>query len=202
MLFELPEIGEFDLSVEKVKIGQIFKISRGVVISKEQIENDKGEYPVYSSQTERNGELGRISTYMYDGKYLTWTTDGANAGKIFYRDGKFNITNVCGLLDLQDKEKYNLQYLYYMLDKVSQKYVNKGMGNAKLMSNVMSEIEIDVPKREMQDLIVSVLNSFKKYLDEIYGLLPQEIKKRQEQYNYYRDVLLNFEDKKAIQTAL
>ena len=51
--------------VEYFKIKDIFDISRGIVISKQDIIDNIGEYPVYSSQTENNGELGRINTYAY-----------------------------------------------------------------------------------------------------------------------------------------
>ena len=62
------------------KISDICDISRGVVISKQDIIDNKGDFPVYSSQTENGGELGKINTFAYNGEYLTWTTDGANAG--------------------------------------------------------------------------------------------------------------------------
>ena len=81
--------------VEYRKVGDIAKISRGKVMSKEYLKENAGEYPVYSSQTENDGKLGAITTYMFDGEYLTWTTDGANAGTVFYRSGKFSVTNVC-----------------------------------------------------------------------------------------------------------
>ena len=87
--------------VEFKKISDVCDISRGQVISKDFIKENAGEYPVYSSQTENNGELGKINSYMYDGEYLTWTTDGANAGTVFYRNGKFSVTNVCGLLKVK-----------------------------------------------------------------------------------------------------
>ena len=86
--------------VEYKKINEVCEISRGIVISKQDIIDNIGDFPVYSSQTENNGELGKINTYAYDGEYLTWTTDGANAGTVFYRTGKFNVTNVCGLLKI------------------------------------------------------------------------------------------------------
>ncbi len=66
--------------VEYKSVGEIANISRGKVMSKDFLKENSGIYPVYSSQTENNGQLGAISAYMFDGKYLTWTTDGANAG--------------------------------------------------------------------------------------------------------------------------
>lgn len=69
--------------VEFKELGKICELSRGKVYSKTYITENAGKYPVYSSQTANNGELGLISTYDYDGEYLTWTTDGAYAGTIF-----------------------------------------------------------------------------------------------------------------------
>ena len=69
--------------VEFSNIESICKISRGTVISKTYIAQNQGEYPVYSSQTENEGVLGLINTYAYEGEFLTWTTDGANAGTVF-----------------------------------------------------------------------------------------------------------------------
>ena len=87
--------------VELKSIGEICQINRGRVMSKDYLRDNAGEYPVYSSQTVDDGVFGSINTYDYDGEYLTWTTDGANAGSIFYRNGKFSITNVCGLLKVK-----------------------------------------------------------------------------------------------------
>ena len=73
------------------KIQDIAKIGRGRVISSVEIERQKHPlYPVYSSQTSNDGIMGYLDDYMFDGEYITWTTDGANAGTVFYRKGKFN----------------------------------------------------------------------------------------------------------------
>ena len=135
--------------VEFKTLGEVATLSRGKVYSKEYLRDNAGEYPVYFSQTANNGELGRISTYDYDGKYLTWTTDGAYAGTVFRREGRFSITNVCGLISNVDKA-LSIDFLYYWLNKVAKGYVYQGMGNPKLMSNVMETIEIPLPPLEIQ----------------------------------------------------
>ena len=111
--------------VELRRVDEICDISRGKVMSKDFIQANEGEYPVYSSQTENDGELGRISSYAYDGEYLTWTTDGANAGSVFYRKGKFSITNVCGLLKVNTDDVIT-RYIFHTLQVEAPKYVNKG----------------------------------------------------------------------------
>ena len=70
----------------------VASLTRGRVISKEYLANNLGDYPVYSSQTVNNGEIGKINSFDFDGEFVSWTTDGANAGTVFYRSGKFKIT--------------------------------------------------------------------------------------------------------------
>ena len=171
--------------VEFKTLGEVATLSRGKVYSKEYLRDNAGEYPVYSSQTANNGELGRISTYDYDGKYLTWTTDGAYAGTVFRREGRFSITNVCGLISNVDKA-LSIDFLYYWLNKVAKGYVYQGMGNPKLMSNVMETIEIPLPPLEIQKKIVECLDKFSALAAE----LQAELQLRRKQYEYYRTQLL------------
>jgi type I restriction enzyme S subunit len=178
--------------VEVKSIGKICQINRGRVMSKDYLRDNAGEYPVYSSQTVDDGVFGRINTYDYDGEYLTWTTDGANAGSIFYRNGKFSITNVCGLLKVKD-DGVNTKFLLYILATVSKKYVSAGMGNPKIMSNVMEKIQIPIPipPLAIQQEIVKILDTFTTLEAE----LEAELNARRKQYEYYRGKLLTFKEK-------
>lgn len=176
--------------VEWKKIGDIADITRGVVMSKDYINEHPGEYPVYSSQTINNGEIGKIDTYNFEGEYLTWTTDGAYAGAVFYRNGKFSVTNVCGLINIKDKKHISTKYIKYILSINTQSHVTRGMGNAKLMSNVMASIEIPVPPLEIQNEIVRILDNFTELEEE----LEEELEARRKQYEYYRDSLLTFDN--------
>ena len=167
-------------------------LQRGKVYSKKYISDNVGDYPVYSSQTANNGILGKINSYDYDGNYLTWTTDGAYAGTIFYRTGKFSITNVCGLIKPKNKD-INLRFLYYWLSLTAKKYVYQGMGNPKLMSNQVEEIEIPVPPIEVQSKIVEILDNFTELEAELEIKLEAELEARRKQYEYYRNQLLTFD---------
>ncbi|MEO5948865.1 MAG: restriction endonuclease subunit S [Candidatus Saccharimonas sp.] len=175
-------------------ISSICNVSRGRVMSKDYLRDNAGEYPVYSSQTANNGVFGKIQTYDYDGEYLTWTTDGANAGSIFYRTGKFSITNVCGLLKVST-HSVNAKYLSYILGTLAKKYVSSGMGNPKLMSNVMSAIKVPIPPLEVQEEIVNILDKFTRLEAE----LSAELSARQKQYEFYRNQLLTFDDEGGVQ---
>ena len=81
-------------SWEQFKIQDIASIGRGRVISSVEISQQENPlYPVYSSQTSNDGIMGYLDDFMFEGEYISWTTDGANAGTVFYRNGKFNCTN-------------------------------------------------------------------------------------------------------------
>ena len=185
----LEEIQNCPVEWKELGDKNVSKLSRGKVMSKQFLEENKGEFPVYSSQTANNGEIGRISSFEYDGEYITWTTDGANAGTVFYRRGKFSITNVCGLVEINNDQLLT-KFVYYYLTISTKKYVSSGMGNPKLMSNVMGKIKIPIPPLEIQEKTVQILDKMTEYVTE----LTSELTSRKKQYSYYRDKLLSFED--------
>ena len=143
---------------------------RGRVINLEYINNHSGEYPVYSSQTSNEGIFGYIDTYDFDGEYVTWTTDGAKAGTVFYRNGKFSCTNVCGTLKSK-VSTINMRYIAYVLNLIAYKYVNH-VGNDKLMNDAMKKIRIPVPEIKAQD-------EFAAYVEKIDKLKFECVKKKE-----------------------
>ena len=129
---------------EDKKIKDVFKITRGYVLSANNVEkniNKEYIYPVYSSQTKDKGLLGYYNEYLYEDA-ITWTTDGANAGTVHFRRGKFYCTNVCGVLISENG--YANKCIAEMINRISKKYVSY-VGNPKLMNNIMAEIKIDLP---------------------------------------------------------
>ena len=71
------------------------------------------------------------------------------------------------------------------------------MGNAKLMSNEMAKIKIKLPSLIIQHKIAKILDNFSKIVFDISSGLPAEIEARKKQYEYYRDTLLDFKEKKG-----
>ena len=142
----------------RVKLGEVCQIQRGRVMSQKYLKAHPGQYPVFSSQTKNEGVFGYIDTFDFDGEYLTWTTDGANAGSVFYHNGKFSITNVCGLLKA-NPALWDAKCLCLFLELVAKSHVNKSMGNPKLMSNVVAGISVPLPPLAEQRAIVERLDA-------------------------------------------
>lgn len=166
-------IGEIPKGWNTCQVKNIFVISRGRVIPITDMD-DSFQFPVYSSQTKDNGCMGYISTYDYFGEALTWTTDGANAGTIFYRKGYFNCTNVCGILQL----KKNNSWMNYMLYSVGLSAFNCRRADTngyKIMSNEMAEIKVIVPPLPEQQKIAEFLDRKCGEIDELVALQEKMI---------------------------
>ena len=152
-----------------VAISELCELGRGRVISKEFIEKNSGDYPVYSSQTQNEGIFGYINTYDFEGEYVTWTTDGANAGTVFYRNGRFNCTNVCGTLK-RKADNVLMRYLALALGTIAKEHVIV-LGNPKLMNNVVKEIKIPLLPLEVQKEIVAEIEGYQKVIDGARAVL-------------------------------
>ncbi len=132
-----------DYVFKNVKVDDIFTIVQGKALTQTFINSNIGEYPIYSSNTLNNGLLGMIKTFNHDLNGITWTTRGANAGTAFLREGRFSITNNCGLLSTKNNIIIDLDYIYSFL-RSNLKYYTKGDSNKMLTANMIKNIEIPI----------------------------------------------------------
>lgn len=83
-----------------VKLGKLedegsIELGRGNVISKVDIADHPGHYPIFSSSVKNEGLFGMYGKYMFDEELITWSVDGG--GHFFYRKKqRFSVTNVSG----------------------------------------------------------------------------------------------------------
>ena len=122
--------------------------------------------------------MGYLDNYEFDGEYITWTTDGANAGTIFYHNEKFNCTNVCGTLKVIN-DNISAKYLSIILPYYVKKYVSKNLANPKLMNNTMANIEVKVIPYSEQLKIVSIVSSLECKLNNEKSILQLYIKQKE-----------------------
>ena len=161
------------------KVGDVFTVTRGNVLAMNLLSNDYSEkmpFPVYSSQTKNKGLAGYYNDFLFENA-ITWTTDGANAGDVNYRSGKFYCTNVCGVLI--DQDGYANICIAELINSVSQNYVSY-VGNPKLMNGVMSEIAIPFPSIQEQEKISKLFLSISAKID----IETELLQKLEEQKKY------------------
>jgi type I restriction enzyme S subunit len=121
--------------------------------------------------------MGHIDTFMFDGDFLTWTTDGAHAGTVFRRSGKFNCTNVCGTLF--PKTQLDLDFMRMAIASETKRQVRLDI-NPKLMNNMMARIRVSVPTYDEQVRIT-------KYVQGIFKPSDSVIERAQLQVGFLRE---------------
>lgn len=130
-----------------LKVDDIFKLVKGnSKYTRKYFSENKGEYPVYSSQTTNDGIIANISTYDHDCECITWTTDGIYAGTVFHRNGKFSMTTHCGAMMLKKEhlKTIDLGYVYSYLSDTLHQYAD-GEQNKRVTVNIMKNVSIPFP---------------------------------------------------------
>lgn len=98
------------------------------------------------------------------------------------------------------RHSLNVKYIAYYFtttnfQRQKQKYIT-GTKVRRVSKDNIEKIKIPIPSLEEQERIVSILDKFDTLTSSITEGLPREIELRQKQYEYYRDMLLNFPKEK------
>ena len=94
------------------------------------------------------------------------------------------------------RHNQNVKYLAYLFQTVffqeqKRRYIT-GTKVRRVSRDDLKKITIPIPNKEEQARIVAILDKFDALTNSITEGLPREIELRQKQYEYYRDLLLNF----------
>ena len=91
------------------------ELGRGKVISSNDIADDPGPHPIYSSSASAAGEFGRYGRFMFDEELITWSIDGG--GRPFYRPRhRFSVTNVGGFLRIKASQRWSYQFVHALME--------------------------------------------------------------------------------------
>ncbi|WQY60188.1 restriction endonuclease subunit S [Helicobacter pylori] len=173
--------------VEFRKLGEVINIFKGKQLNKELL-LDYGEYPVMNGGIHASGYWNEYNT---DYPKIIISQGGASAGYVNYMTSKFWAGAHCYAIEL-NSEKLNYKFLYYFL-KNSQTILMKSQFGAGIPALNKADIEtltIPIPPLEIQQEIVTILDAF----TELNTELNTELKARKKQYQYYQNMLLDFND--------
>ncbi|OAL09774.1 hypothetical protein A6V39_05415 [Candidatus Mycoplasma haematobovis] len=194
-----------DNKIEWLTLGEIFKFIGGFPF----------EISKYKSKGFPILRINNICECLIDNKNLVFFSKGdyeqnldsyilrpndlfiSNAGtlKIGFNNQNFDywINQRIYKLDI-DKEKYNWKYLFHWLVN-NIYYISNFSSSSNMVPNwsttKMKKIKIPIPSLEKQQEIVDLLDKFWELSNSIKEGLPSEILMRKQQYEYYRDKLLN-----------
>ena len=175
--------------VEYKKLGEVCEIldSKRKPVAKGK--RTQGIYPYYGA----NGIQDYVDDYIFDGTFILLGEDGSviNTDKspvLNWAIGKIWVNNHAHILS-EISSMANLRYLYFALQTKDVSGIVRGTP-PKLNQENLRNIEIPVPPLPIQEEIVRILDHF----TELTAELQAELQARQEQYEYYNNRLLSFDD--------
>ena len=171
-------------NVPMVKLGEILKICNG----KDWKKFNVGNIPVYGS----GGIMTYIDTAIYDKPSVLIPRKGS-VDKLYYVDIPFWTVDTIFYTKI-DTELANPKFVYFSLKKEHLENLNQAGGVPSLTKSVLDEVKISLPPLEEQERIVNILDKFDKLCNDLCEGIPAEIAARKKQYEYYRDLLLTFEE--------
>ncbi len=173
--------------VEWKTLGEVCDIHKGVQFNKTDMK-EVGTYPVINGGINPSG----YAEVFNEGKNtITISQGGASAGYVNFLRNKFWLGAHCYAVIPYDTVLNKYLYHFITMNEITLQQCQYGAGIPALAKSTISSLEIPVPPLPVQEEIVRILDAFTE--------LQAELQKRKQQYNYYRDNLLAFEDKKDIQ---
>ena len=116
-------------------------------------------------------------------------------GSMHWIDFKFKIKSSAMKIIIPKANKtLNFKYFYYLLKNI--KYFSET--HTRLWISVFSKFLVPIPPLEIQEEIVRILDDYTKSVEELKEKLNKELIARKKQYSWYRDYLLNFENRVEI----
>jgi restriction endonuclease, S subunit len=179
--------------VEWVKLKDIVSMRAGSSITSKDIAtvaDSSHVYPCYGA----NGIRGYVSAVTNRDNASIIGRQGALSGNISFAEAPFFATEHAVVVT--PKVKLVLRWLYHTLIVAElSKYVTKS-AQPGLSVRRLEQVEVLFPSIEEQQRIADVLDRFDALVNDISSGLPAEIAARRAQYEYYRDRLLSFSEKK------
>lgn len=170
--------------VEYVRLGDVLSVNRGKRLTKTQLSDD-GKYFVYHGS--KDTPLGKYSQFNVKGK-TTIVVNTGGIGGVKFCDENFWCSD--GSFWIGHSSLLNDKYVYYYLSPKESYFASqKRVGGVPTIDrSTVENVEIPVPPLPVQEEIVRILDAF----TELQAELQAELQKRKQQYSYYLDNLLNF----------
>ncbi len=183
----------YDSSSCKMKpLKELAEVKRGVRVVKKQL-LEQGDIPVFQNSLTPLGFFDK-SNYNSD---TTFIISAGAAGSIGYSNCDFWAADDCYVLKI--KSELNSKYLYYCL-LCQQKFINSNVRRGsipRIGREIIENIKIPYVSLSVQNSIVEILDNYDFLCNDLNFGLPAEIEYRKEQYEYYRNKLLSFDEMKV-----
>lgn len=115
--------------------------SSSVALNK--LELKKEGYPVYGADS----IVGFIDSYQHEQNYISIVKDGSGVGRLNLAESKSTILGTLTALKSKDAKKYNLHWIYYLLNTIDITSYVKGAGIPHIYYSDYKNEKILIPKR-------------------------------------------------------
>ena len=173
-------------------MGEIFDISAGGDAPKDafsEVETEEFCIPILSNGIGSKALYGWTNVAKINQPSLTISARGTIGWTSFQNRPFFPIVR---LLALTPKIEINVKYAYYFMKSIEADYKIPESGIPQLTKPMIKDIEIPIPSLAEQARIAAILDKFDTLTTSLSEGLPREIALRRQQYEYYREQLLNF----------
>ncbi len=173
-----------------VQLGEVCDVYTGGEPPKDCIKGEisDGEHPyaVWGNGKEIYGYSG---TYKINKDAVVISSIGANTGAVYFRKAFF--TPIIRLKVVVPKtDDLDMRFLFHALSATEIKSKSSSVPN--MNANEIKKIKIHLPSIDEQRRIAEILDRFDALCSDMTDGIPAEIEARQKQYEYYRDLILNF----------
>ena len=171
------------------KLGEVCGVLRGRRLTKKELSQEKQGFAVYHGGIE---PIGYYPTANRKANSTMVINVGASAGTVGFSREKFWSSDGC--FCFTESPILLQRFLFYYLQSIEHKVKSKVRvaGIPTLDANILYNLDIPLPPLSVQSRIVEILDKFDTLTNSITEGLPLEIKLRRQQYEYYREQLLNF----------
>lgn len=176
--------------VEYVKLSDVCTITKGKTPIQKAI---SGEYPLVVTTSERKS----CNTYQFDNSAVCIplvSSRGhgvASLNHVYFQSGKFALGNILCAVIPNDESVLSANFLYHYLEykkDILLVPLMKGGANVSLHIDDIQRVRIPLPPIKVQNRTIEILDKFV----ELSEVLTNELTARKKQYEYYRDMLLDF----------
>ena len=164
------------------KLGEVCRIKNG----RDYKHLGEGKVPVYGS----GGIMKYVDEYVYDKPTVLIPRKGS-LSNLFYVDTPFWNVDTIFYTEI-DSNQICPKFLFHFLATQKLEKLNMAGGVPSLTQTTLNKLPIPIPPLSEQARIVEILDKFDTLTNSISEGLPLEIKLRRQQYEYYREQLLDF----------
>ncbi|MCM3662661.1 restriction endonuclease subunit S, partial [Georgenia satyanarayanai] len=136
----------------------------------------------------------QLNKFDFDETAIITAGDGAGVGKVFhFAQGKYALHQRA--YRIVPSSVMNPRFVYYCIKSHFYAYIQKASVSSSVTSlrrPMFLHFPIPVPSLTEQSRIVDILDKFDALTESLTEGLPREIALRQQQYEYYREQLLDF----------